>query len=124
MKLFGDAANIAAIQQWRCPCSDRNCLDETRVKFLELYDTRNEFHKEATNELGGSRLTKQQKCYQRLLQHYDANGKAFTRSFVVGKCGDVCAPAAGLVWGVSFQTWASARANVTQGRAPMMVRKV
>ena len=123
IKAVGDAKNIAAAQSWECPCADRfSCISEDRVPFLRIYDSRQDFHKRRVNELGGRHLTMRAKCRQLLAEHYDA-AHGFTRSFVIGPCGDICAAAAALAWGVSFGTFAAARADVTHGREPEVLQR-
>eukprot|EP00965_Chrysotila_dentata_P204857 6182599-Pleurochrysis_carterae.AAC.1 len=36
-------ANLICAQQWQCPCLDQRCLDDDRIKTLQLYDHRKRF---------------------------------------------------------------------------------
>jgi hypothetical protein len=50
-----------------------------------------------------------------LERHYDAGSESFSKCRV-GPCADCCAPAYGLASGLSFKTFARARADITLGR--------
>ena len=109
-----DMQNLKAAQAWRCPCKDRdNCIGEERVCVLKLYDYRQKFRQTEAKNNGGLRDATRKE----LEGHYDKTSGEFTRSFVVGAVGDCCAASAGLAKGLSFQTFAEARADVTQERA-------
>ena len=99
------AGNLEAALNWRCPCVDRNCLGAQRVNMVDIYKARQQFHSDVLHSL-------RDKARKRLEEHYDKRIGTFSRSFVVGDRGDCCAPAAGLAWGISFGTWAAARADL------------
>lgn len=102
--------NLIATQQWLCPCPDRhNCIGADRMSVLQLYEFRKAFRQ------GYKKSSLQDAMRTELQAHYHANGAYFTRSFVVGPCGDCCATSAGLARGMSFQTFANARADVGKG---------
>ena len=107
-----DMDNLIAAQAWECPCTDRrNCIGAERLGVLQLYEHRKQFQTTAARH-GGLRDANRT-CME---QHYDKASKSFTRSFVVGPLGDCCSASAGLAKGISFQTWANSRADVTYGR--------
>ena len=106
-----DFANLTAAQEWSCPCLDRDCIGADRLKLAALYEHRKDFRTKAAAKGGlrdANRLEMQ--------GHYDQQSGTFTRSFVVGPLGDCCAASAGLANGLSFDTWASSRADVTLQR--------
>ena len=105
-----DMANLAAAQEWECPCLDRrNCLAADRgLTLIHLYEHRKNFLLTTCNNNGGRRdATRAQ-----LSAHYSNSTKSFSRSFVVGPLNDCCAAAAGLASGVSVQTFCNARADL------------
>lgn len=103
--------NLNAAQEWSCPCQDRhNCIGADRINVLQLYEFRLAFR-------SVNKKSELRDAMRRELQgHYDAASGAFTRSFVVGPCGDCCAAAAGLARGLSFGTFANARADLVKER--------
>ena len=108
-----DKKNLEAAQAWSCPCGDReNCIGADRLCVLKLYDYRQQFRQTRAKENGGLRDATRKE----LEGHYDQTTGSFTRSFVVGPLGDCCAASAALAKGLSFQTFANARADVTKGR--------
>ena len=107
-----DMANLTAAQAWECPCTDRrNCIGAERVSLIDLYEHRKAFRTSAFQH-GGLRDANR----SILQQHYAQATRSFTRSFVVGKVADCCAASAGLANGLSFQTFAESRADVTKDR--------
>ena len=98
--------NLQAIQSWSCPCKDRlSCISPDRVNVVELYEARRNFHKDVDN-------SRKDKARTLMEAHYQQDQKRFTRSFVIGNRGDCCAASAGLTWGMSFNNWATARAQL------------
>ena len=107
-----ELTHLKAAQEWACPCKDRqSCISSARVGILELYEHRKHFRTTAAQH-GGLRDANR----LQLQAHFDGSSKSFTRSFVVGRCGDCCAPSAALANGISFATFASGRADVTKER--------
>ena len=105
-----DLQNIAAVQDWKCPCPDQNCLDRERYPRVDpLYDFRKGFQTKSK----GLRDTFRQKFLE---PAFSATTGAFSRSCRVGDRNDICIAAAGLAAGLSFATFANARADVTKGR--------
>ena len=109
-----EVCNLEATQQWRCPCSKgaggtNSCLDASRIDVVKLYEFRKAFHSRAGRNLRDT-------MRDDLERHYDARDKSFSKGFRVGPCADCCAPAYGLACGLSFTTFARARADVTLGR--------
>ena len=115
-----DLANLAAAQAWTCPCIDRrNCLGAERgITILHLYEHRKTFLT-TCNNTGGKRDAMR----AQLESHYSSSGKSFTRSFVVGPLADCCSASAALANGVSFQTFANARADLRGNRPSKGSRK-
>ena len=110
--------NLRAAQEWSCPCLDRtNCIGADRICVLRLYDHRQRFREHAG--AGGLR----DKTREELEGHYDETHGKFSRSFVVGPLGDCCAESAALAKGISFQTFASARADVRRKRPRRAARQ-
>ena len=108
-----DMDNLKAAQAWSCPCDDRhNCIGADRIQLTQLYEYRKEFRTTTSQNNGGLRDA----CRKMLGNHYDRIRASFTRSFVVGDLGDCCAASAGLAAGLSFQTYANARTDVTKDR--------
>jgi len=103
-----DLENLKAAQEWECPCLDRrNCIGSERISVLELYDYRKNWRLSVAPNEGGQR-----DCARKELDgHKDGETKTFTRSFVVGKLADCCAPSAGLAKGMSWANWAESRAD-------------
>ena len=58
-----------------------------------------------------------------LAGHYDPQIKMFTRSFRIGPVGDCCAASAGLAMGLSFATFATARADARDPARPWKVAR-
>ena len=107
-----DLSNLTAAQAWECPCLDRrNCIGSERIPLLHLYEHRKLFRTTAKGS-GGFRDTARKEMEER----YDVSNRTFTRSFKVGEVVDCCAASAGLAKGLSFGTFASARADVTKKR--------
>ena len=109
-----ELCNLQAIQQRQCPCSKgaggtMSCLDASRIDVVKLYEVRKAFHSRAGRNLRDT-------MRDDLERHYDARDKGFSKSFRVGPCADCCAPAYGLACGLSFSSFARARADVTLGR--------
>ena len=109
-----EICNLQAAQQWQCPCSKgsggtMSCLDSSRINVVQLYDFRKAFHSRAGRNLRDT-------MRDDLELHYDARAESFSKGFRVGPCADCCAPAFGLACGLSFTTFARARADVTLGR--------
>ena len=108
-----DLANLQAAQEWACPCPDRhNCIGKDRMTTNHLYDHRKHFRTRVVKSNGGLRDANRSD----MQGHYAKGSRSFTRSFVVGPCGDCCAASAGLAKGLSFATWAASRADVTKNR--------
>eukprot|EP00965_Chrysotila_dentata_P262409 6214561-Pleurochrysis_carterae.AAC.1 len=108
-----DMMNLLAAMNWKCPCQDRgSCLSADRVTVVDLYEHRKAFRTEAVRSHGGFR----DKFRVILQAHYSTEARSFSRSFVVGKKNDCCAAAAGLAAGLSFATFATARADCTLNR--------
>ena len=109
-----DMANLLAAQNWTCPCSDRrNCIGAERgLTVLQLYDHRKGFLT-TCNSTGGKRDT----IVSEMRGHFSTGTGSFSRSFVVGPLNDCCAASAGLAKGLSFQTFANARADVRKNRS-------
>ena len=113
-----DMENLRAAQAWTCPCADRDsCISEDRLKLLELYEYRKHFQTTCANGGGKRDATRKE-----LQQHADAAGNT-TRSFVVGPLNDCCAASAGLAKGISFGTYATARADMRKQRPMRQGRK-
>ncbi|KAL1521156.1 hypothetical protein AB1Y20_022709 [Prymnesium parvum] len=105
-----DLENIAAAQAWECPCTDRNCLSVERYpKANDLYDFRKTFQTSSR----GLRDTFRKKYLQ---PAYSAMDHTFSRSVVIGGRNDNCIAAAGLAAGLSFGTFANARADTRRHR--------
>ena len=110
--------NLVAVQEWKCPCTDRqNCIGADRLCILQLYEHRQRFREGAGS--GGMRDA----LRDELQGHYDETHGKFSRSFVVGSLGDCCAESAALAKGVSFQTFATARADVRRNRPRRAARQ-
>ena len=105
-----DMANLVAAQEWTCPCSDRrNCIGSERLpKVLDLYEHRKQFQTTCSSNGGGKRDV----ARVSMSQHYSQGSGTMSRSFVVGSLNDCCASSAGLASGLSFGTWARARADL------------
>ena len=104
-----DLCNLAAAQAWRCPCTERNCLSKDRYpKPDELYDYRKTF--QTTSK--GLRDTFRDKVLEPV---YSSENGTFG-GVRIGKLNDNCIAAAGLAAGLSFGTFANARADVTKSR--------
>ena len=103
---YWDWANIKAAQAWSCPCPDRvNCIGADRLKPEELLIHRKEYLTTLTsNKRDAARLL--------LADHYSADTRACSRSFVVGRLNDCCAASRGLADGNSWSTWSRARADL------------
>jgi hypothetical protein len=80
---------------------------ERGLTVLQLYEHRKKFLTTCANSGGRRDAMRAQ-----LAAHYSTTTKTFSRSFVVGPLNDCCAAAAGLANGVSFQTFANARADL------------
>lgn len=107
-----DLANLEEAQKWKCPCLDRqNCIGPERTSLLELYEHRKAFRTTA-HVHGGYRDA----CRKLMEERFDKSSKSFIRAFKVGSLVDCCAASAGLANGVSFATWANARADAKQSR--------
>ena len=103
--------NLNAAQEWSCPCHDRrNCIGAERIDVLQLYEFRRAFRDKYKKPEFRDAMRRD------LEGHYDAASGVFTRSFVVGHCGDCCSAAAGLARGLSFGTFANARADMVKDR--------
>ena len=111
-----DMANLQAAQNWTCPCTDRrNCIGSERgLGVLQLYELRKTFLTTCSTA-GGKRCSLERE----MRGHYSSATSSFSRSFVVGPLNDCCVASAALAKGVSFQTFANARADVRKGRSPM-----
>ena len=113
-----DMENLRAAQAWTCPCADRvNCIGEDRLKTLELYDYRKKFQTTCANGGGKRDATRKE-----MEQHADAAGN-ISRSFVVGPLNDCCVASAGLAKGISFGSFATARADMRKQRPMRIGRK-
>ena len=113
-----DMDNLLAAQNWSCPCADRsNCISADRLSVLELYEYRKKFLTTCANEGGKRDATRKE-----MSQHADGAGN-ISRSFVVGPVNDCCVASAGLAKGISFGTWASARADLRRKRPMKVGRK-
>ena len=109
-----DMANLSAAQDWTCPCSDRrNCIGAERgLTVLQLYEHRKGFLT-TCNSTGGKRDS----FVSEIRGHYQHwHTRSFSRSFVVGPLNDCCVASVGLAKGLSFQTFANARADVRNNR--------
>ena len=100
--------NLLAAQAWECPCDDRNCLSADRIDVIALSKYREHFRNVQAAANGGLRDA----CRKEMEEHYDERTNTFTRSFKIGPCADCCVAAAGLAKGLSFDSWAKARADV------------
>ena len=108
-----DQDNLLAAQKWECPCTDRvSCISSDRIQLTELGWYRKTFRLQHKGTSGGMRDA----CRRELEAHYDKKTSSFTRSFVIGPVGDCCAASAGLAKGLSFGTFASARADAIHDR--------
>ena len=90
--------------------SAQNCISEDRLNVLELYEYRKKFLTTCANDGG-----KRDAARKEMAQHADAAGN-LSRSFVVGPLNDCCVASAGLAKGISFGSWASARADLRKKR--------
>ena len=88
----------------------QNCISEDRLNVLELYEYRKKFLTTCANDGG-----KRDAARKEMAQHADAAGN-LSRSFVVGPLNDCCVASAGLAKGISFGSWASARADLRKKR--------
>ena len=105
-----DLQNLAAMQDWQCPCKDRNCLSRERYPRVDpLYDYRKTFQ---TRSKGARDIFRKNILEPR----YSKQDGTFTRSCKIGDLNDNCTAAAGLAAGISFATYANARADVTHSR--------
>lgn len=111
-----DMANLSAAQDWTCPCLDRrNCIGAERdLTVLQLYELRKGFLTTCSGT-GGKRYS----LASEMRRHYSTATHSFSRSFVVGPLNDCCVASASLAMGVSFQTFANARADVRKNRKLM-----
>ena len=101
--------NLVAAQEWECPCTDRfNCLSDDRIPTLKLYEYRNKFREVTAKANGGLRDA----ARAEMEKHWDERSDKLTRTFKVGPAADCCAASAGLAMGLSFATWATARADL------------
>lgn len=102
-----DKKNLAAAQAWECPCTDRvSCLSPDRLQEGPLYVYRKHF--QTTNKsTGGMRDS----ARTEMEGHFSKETGKFSRSFVIGSSNDNCVAAAGMAKGLSFATWAVARAD-------------
>ena len=108
-----DMANLIAAQNWTCPCTDRtSCISADRLTVLQLYEYRKHFLT-TCKQRGGKRGA----LASDLKGHYSSANRSLSRSFVVGPLNDCCDASAALAAGVSFQTYANARADVTLNRS-------
>ena len=104
-------SNLVAAQEWSCPCPDRrNCIGAERLDIFKLYEFRREFRQRSV------RSSMRDAMRMELQTHYDERMGTFTRSFVVGPCGDCCAASAALARGLSSNNFFLARADLRQGR--------
>jgi len=108
-----ETANIQAmLDEWRCPCPDRNCLSRERLgteAVVLLYEHRKHFRNvEAKKHKGGMRDA----LRAELEDHFDEACNDFTRSFRVAHLGDNCLASASLAKGLCFDTFSKARADV------------
>ena len=92
---------------------------ERGISVLELYEHMKKFLTTASNH-GGSRRDAMR---AELKAHYSTATKSFSRSFVVGPLNDCCAASAALANGISFQTFANARADLRADRPARKKRK-
>ena len=107
-----DLDNLTAAQAWDCPCLDRrNCIGSERIPVLHLYEYRKKFRTTAKGT-GGFRDTARKEMEER----YDISSRTFMNQFKVGEAVDCCAASAALAKGLSFGTFAAARADVTKTR--------
>lgn len=107
-----DLLNLSKAQDWRCPCPDRSCLSRERFpKVDELYDYRKTF--QTASRKKGLRDSFRIKVLE---PSYSKQLGAFGRSVRIGGWSDNCVVAAGLAAGLSFATFANARADVTKER--------
>jgi hypothetical protein len=109
-----DMANLSAAQDWTCPCSDRrNCIGAERgLTVLQLYEHRKGFLT-TCNSTGGKRDS----FVSEIRGHFiSTDTRSFSRSFAVGPLNDCCVASVGLAKGLSFQTFANARADVRINR--------
>ena len=110
--------NLRAAQAWSCPCNDRaSCIGADRIDIFKLY----EFRKAFRERHGGASLRDALRV--ELEAHFDTATAQFTRSFVVAQCGDCCAASAGIARGVSFATFANARADTRKDRSWHLERR-
>ena len=101
-----DLRNLSMAQDWQCPCSDRNCLSRDRYPRVDpLYDFRKGFQTKSK----GLRDTFRQDILEPL---YSTSTRTFSRAVRIGERNDCCVESAGLAAGLSFGTFANARADV------------
>ena len=102
--------NLSAAHDWTCPCPDQNCWSRERYpSVFTLY----EFRKDAQTKSKGFRDTFRSKFLE---PAYNRTTRKCTRSCRIGERNDNCIAAAGLAFGLSFSTFANARADVTKDR--------
>ena len=105
-----DLQNLAAAQGWACPCPDQNCLSRERYPRVDpLY----EFRKDFQTKSKGLRDTFREKILE---PAFNATTGNFSRSCRIGDRNDNCVAAGGMAAGLSFATFANARADVTKSR--------
>ena len=105
-----DLRNLSMAQDWQCPCSDRNCLSRDRYPRVDpLYDFRKGFQTKSK----GLRDTFRQDILEPL---YSTSTRTFSRAVRIGERNDCCVESAGLAAGLSFGTFANARADVRLAR--------
>eukprot|EP00965_Chrysotila_dentata_P076106 2514705-Pleurochrysis_carterae.AAC.1 len=69
--------NLAAAQNWRCPCHDQNCLGPERVEATQIYEHRKRFLEVLSMQKGGKRDV----LRKLLAEHYSTESRCFSRSF-------------------------------------------
>ena len=105
-----DLLNLSAAQEWRCPCPDRSCLSKERYpKPDPLYDFRKTFQTKSK----GLRDTFRKNFTEVTFSSHDGS---FARAIRIGGHNDNCIAAAGVACGISFATFANARADTRKSR--------
>ena len=91
-----DLANLAAAQEWECPCKDRyNCIGKDRIRnIFDLYEHRKRFRTTTAPANGGLRDA----ARLDMSRHFDKGSMTFTRSFVVGPLGTEIAAQRQMGW--------------------------
>ena len=113
-----ETANLnAVLEEWRCPCPDRNCLTKERLgseAVIILYEHRKRFRTVDAKKFGRGGL--RDAWRSELERHWDEQTASYSRSFRIGPVGDCCVASSALAKGLSFNTHSNARGDVRFGR--------